>query len=185
VDQAGKKEEICMSRKTVLYIAASLDGYIAAPGDDLSFLSPVQREGEDYGYGAFVETVDTVVMGRKTYDWVMGQVPEFPHADKTAYIITRRPRPPIGNTYFYNGSLKDLFHRLKSEPGKNIFIDGGAEIVNELLRDRLIDEIILSVIPVLLGAGTRLFQDGRPGQKLEFIEAKGYESGLLQIRYKL
>ncbi|MEI7504924.1 MAG: dihydrofolate reductase, partial [Paludibacter sp.] len=70
------------NRKVILYIAMSLDGYIAKPNDDLSFLSMVQQEGEDYGYTDFVNTVDTVIMGRKTYDWVMTQVPEFPHNDK-------------------------------------------------------------------------------------------------------
>ncbi|HUW05943.1 MAG TPA: hypothetical protein VMW01_06765, partial [Williamwhitmania sp.] len=64
-----------LDRKVVLYIAASLDGYIAKPNDDLSFLSIVQKEGEDYGYAAFISTVDTVILGRKTYEWVMRQLP--------------------------------------------------------------------------------------------------------------
>ena len=60
------------TRKVIAYIATSLDGYIAGPGDDLSFLDPVQVEGEDYGYAEFTASVDTVIMGRRTYDWVMG-----------------------------------------------------------------------------------------------------------------
>lgn len=114
-----------MDRKVILYIAASLDGYIAKPNDDLSFLSIVQQEGEDYGYADFVRSVDTVILGRKTYDWVMNQVPEFPHADKNSFIITRTSRPSIGKVNFYTGNLKALILRLKSEGGKNIFIDGG------------------------------------------------------------
>jgi dihydrofolate reductase len=173
------------SRKVILYIATSLDGYIAKPNDDLGFLSMVQKDGEDYGYTDFVNSVDTVILGRKTYDWVRKQVPVFPHADKHCYIITRTARPAIGMTEFYTGKLKELILRLRSKQGKNIFIDGGAEIINELLKENLIDEFIISVIPVLVGNGTRLFKDGRPEQKLKLITAKQFDTGLTQLHYKL
>lgn len=173
-----------MQRKVILYIATSLDGYIAKPNDDLSFLSIVEHEGEDYGYSEFVESVDTVILGRRTYDWVMAQVTDFPHADKRAYIITRTPRPAIGNTTFYSGDLRSLVTKLKSEHGKNIFIDGGAEIVNLLLKDDLIDELIISIIPILVGSGTKLFNDGRPEIKLQLISTKQFEKGLVQLHYK-
>lgn len=162
----------------------SLDGYIAKPNDDLSFLSIVEKEGEDYGYADFVSTVDTVILGRKTYDWVMKQVGEFPHADKNAYIITRTASPKIGKTVFYTGDLTDLMIKLKSENGKNIFCDGGAEIVNELLKNDLLDEIIISVIPILVGNGTRLFKDGRPEQKIKLVNVKTFDTGLTQLHYK-
>lgn len=74
--------------------------------------------------------------------------------------------------------------RLKSEKGKNIYCDGGAEIINELLKHDLIDEFIISVIPVLLGDGIKLFKDGRPEQRLEFITAKTFETGLIQLYYR-
>jgi [ribosomal protein S5]-alanine N-acetyltransferase len=169
-------------RKLILYIAMSLDGYIAKPNDDLSFLSIVEKDGEDYGYANFVATVDTVIVGRKTYDWVTSQV-DFPHADKDAYIITRTPRPGIGKTVFYTGDLTDLIKKLKDEPGKNIFCDGGAEIVNELLKSELIDELMISVIPILVGNGTRLFKDGRPEEQLELVSVKNYDTGLIQLHY--
>jgi len=172
------------NRKVILYIATSLDGYIAKPNDDLSFLSIVQQDGEDYGYADFVKSVDTVILGRKTYDWVMTQVPDFPHADKDSYVITRTPRSSINKTHFYTGDLKELVLKLKREQGKNIFIDGGAEIVNELLKLKLIDEFIISVIPILVGNGTRLFNDGRPEQKLTFIDIRKFDTGLTQFHYK-
>jgi len=87
-------------RKTILYIACSLDGFIAGPNDNLDFLNAVHTEGEDYGYGEFIKTIDTVIMGRRTYDWVMDKVTEFPHADKKTYIITRQDRPSRGNITF-------------------------------------------------------------------------------------
>lgn len=170
-------------RQLILYIAMSLDGYIAKPDDDLSFLSMVEKEGEDYGYADFISTVDTVIMGRKTYDWVTKQV-DFPHSDKDSYIITRTSRPPIGRTVFYTADLSELVRKLKSAQGKNIFCDGGAEIVNELLKKDLIDEMIISVIPILLGNGTRLFKDGRPEQKLKLVNVKAFDTGLTQLHYR-
>jgi dihydrofolate reductase len=74
--------------------------------------------------------------------------------------------------------------RLKSGSGKGIYCDGGAEIINELLKSDLVDEIIISIVPILVGNGTRLFQDGRPEQLLELIYAKTFESGLTQVHYK-
>lgn len=174
------------ARHVVLYIAMSLDGFIAKPNDDLSFLSVVAHETEDYGYSEFIDRVDTVVVGRRTYDWVMKQVPEFPHSDKDVYVVTHTPRESIGNTHFYTGDIEALILRLKSEPTtthKHIFIDGGAQLVNLLLDKGLIDEIILSVIPILVGCGTRLFNDTRPEQGLTLHSVKSYESGLVQVRY--
>ena len=173
-----------MNRKVIVYIATSLDGYIAKPNDDLRFLSIVEKEGEDYGYADFINSVDTVILGRKTYDWVMAQVSEFPHADKNTFVITRTSRTNIGNINFYNGNLKELVTKLKNEQGKNIFIDGGAEIVNELLKENQIDEFIISIIPVFVGNGTKLFKDGRPEQKLELVSTKQFEKGLVQLHYK-
>ena len=172
-----------MPRKLILYIASSLDGYIAGPGDDLSFLSLVQKEGEDYGYQDFISSVDTVLIGRKTYDWVTGQV-DFPHADKETYVITRTPSPGTGKITFFTGDLKELVLALKKAPGKNIFCDGGAEIINELLKHDLIDEFIIAVIPVLLGNGIKLFKDDRPKLKLELVSSKSFDTGLVQLHYR-
>lgn len=162
----------------------SLDGYIAKPDEDIGFLSMVEEEGQDYGYGDFVKTVDAVIVGRKTYEKVISMGFDFPHADKDAYIITRVQRPDIGSVKFYTGDLKALVHKLKSMEGKNIYCDGGAEIVNELLKDDLIDEFVISVIPILLGNGTKLFKDGRPEQILELVSVKPFDKGLTQVHYK-
>lgn len=171
-------------RKVILYIAMSLDGYIAKNNNDMSFLSIVQKDGEDYGYNVFIKEIDTVIMGRKTYDWVMTQVKEFPHADIDSYIITRAPAHAKGKISFYTGNLKELILELKQNTGKNIFIDGGAEIVNLLMQDNLIDEYIISIIPILLGDGVRLFNRSIMEQNLELISSKQYETGLIQLHYK-
>ena len=173
-------------RKTALFIAMSLDGYIAKPNDDLGFLKLVEKEGEDYGYAAFTGTIDTVIIGRRTYDYVLKEIgPSFyDNGKRDVYVITRTQRPPVGRTIFYNGNISELIKKLRSEKGKNIYCDGGAEVINELLRHDLIDEYIISVVPILLGSGTMLFKDGRPEQLLEFIKAKTFDTGLAQLHYK-
>ena len=172
-------------RKVISYIAASLDGYIAGKNDDLGFLSIVEQEGQDYGYKEFLQTVDTIIIGRRTYDKVisMGFPYPGPDSDLDVYIITHRERPAEGRITYYTGDLAALIHGLKSKPGKNIFCDGGAEIVNLLLGQKLIDEIVISVIPILLGDGIRLFKDGRPEQKLMLQSSASFEKGLVQLHY--
>jgi len=172
------------NRKVILYIASSLDGYIAKPNNDLDFLSIVEQEVQDYGYVDFINTVDTVILGRKTYDWVLSKVQEFPHADKETYVITRSSKPNNGNVRFYNGNIKELVLKLKQEDGQNIFLDGGSEIVNEFLLENLIDEFYISIVPILVGSGVRLFHDGRPEQQLKLIDSKHFDTGLVQLHYK-
>ncbi|AZA53895.1 dihydrofolate reductase family protein [Chryseobacterium sp. G0201] len=173
-------------RKISLFIATSLDGYIAKPNDDLSFLKLVEKEGEDYGYAKFTDTIDTLIIGRRTYDYVLKEIgsSHYNNGKRDVYVITRTERPQEGRIIFYTGNITELVKRLKAEKGKNIYCDGGAEVINELLKHDLIDELIISVIPVLLGNGTRLFKDGRPEQILEFIEAKTFDTGLAQLHYK-
>ena len=172
-------------RKVILFIAASLDGYIATQDEDLSFLSIVQKEGEDYGYEKFIRNVDTVIMGRKTYDWIMKEVNDYPHPDKDSYIITRTPRQDIGRIRFYTGNMRDLIRHLKlDDNGKNIFVDGGAEVIDVLLKENLIDEFIISIIPILLGDGIRLFKDNRPELQLSLMHSECYGTGLVQLHYQ-
>jgi len=173
-------------RKLSLFIATSLDGYIAKPNDDLSFLKIVEKEGEDYGYAEFTANIDTLIIGRKTYDWVLREVgnSHYDNGERDVYVITRTEKPSVGRTTFYTGSLTELVRQLKNKNGKNIYCDGGAEIVNELMKNKLIDELTISVIPILLGNGTRLFKDGRPEQKLKLVTTKTFDTGLTQLYYK-
>ncbi|MCC5925585.1 MAG: dihydrofolate reductase [Bacteroidetes bacterium] len=173
-------------RKLSLFIASSLDGYIAKPNDDLSFLKLVEKDGEDYGYAEFTANIDTIILGRKTYDYVLKAIgsEHYDNGHRDVYVITRTERPSVGKTTFYSGDVQALVQQLKSEDGKDIYCDGGAEIIHELLQHDLIDELIISVIPILLGNGTRLFKDNRPEQRLEFVSAKSFDTGLTQLHYK-
>ena len=161
----------------------SLDGYIATQDNGLEFLSIVEEKDQDYSYTDFVNTVDTVIVGRKSYDKVLSMGLEYPHTNKKLYIITRTPKPEVGSTKFYSGSLKELVLELKSKKGKSIYVDGGAEVANELLNDNLIDEFYISIVPSLLGNGISLFKNNRPGLKLKLISTKSYNKGLVQLHY--
>lgn len=173
-------------RKLSLFIAISLDGYIAKPNDDLSFLKIVEKEGEDYGYAKFIDTIDTLIIGRKTYEYVLREIgpSHYDNEQRDVYVITRTNRPNVGRTTFYTENLTELVQLLKSKNGKNIYCDGGAEIINELLKTDLIDEFIISIVPIFVGNGTRLFKDGRPEQLLELISAKTFDTGVTQLHYR-
>ncbi len=169
-------------RNVISYIAMSLDGYIAGPGDDISFLSMVEKEGEDYGYADFMKTVDTIFLGRRTYDKVKETGFGYP-GDKEVYIISHDTGFGDKALKYYSGPLKSLISDLRNRQGRNIYCDGGSEVLNQLLQDDLIDEFFISVIPVILGDGIRLFRDGHPALNLQLVSAREFDTGLVQLHY--
>lgn len=171
-------------RKVILYIAQSLDGFIARADDDISWLSVVERENEDYGYEAFIETADTVFMGRRTYEKVLSFDMDFHHKDRKCYVLSRSKSGQDANVTFYSGELSALISRLKAEPGKHIFVDGGAEVVKAFREEGLIDEYVISIIPIMLGGGIRLYKDIAVENKVELVSHKVFASGLVQLRYR-
>lgn len=171
-------------RKLFLFIAMSLDGYIAGPDGDISFLPPIDKEGEDYGYSGFIEKVDTVVLGRKTWDKILSMEVGIPYGERRVYVLTHNPQELKGNIQYYSGSLKDLITDLKKQQGKHIYCDGGADTIHQLLKDDLIDEMIISIIPVLLGKGIALFKGGLQELKLRLESVSAYENGLVKLHYQ-
>jgi dihydrofolate reductase len=173
------------SRKLILYISMSLDGYLATKDDDLSWLSVVEDGNEDYGYKEFNDTIDTYIVGRATYDVVRKLTDgEFPQAKQhKCYVITRQDIADVDGVTFYNGDIEQLIQKLKSTKGKHIYCDGGAQVVKLLMEKNLIDEYIISVIPVILGDGKRLFIGETPFEKLKSLGAKTFDSGLVQLHY--
>jgi len=170
-------------RKVVLYIAQSLDGFIATEDGDLGWLSVVEKPGEDYGYADFVRGVDTVIMGRKTYDKVLTFGIEFPHKGRKCYVWSNSRQGSDENVTYYGGNLKELMTKLKVEPGKDIFVDGGAVLVQELVKHDLIDRYIISTIPVMLGRGIKLFGEGSAALKLLLSRTVSFPTGLVQCWY--
>ena len=172
-------------RSVMMFIAMSLDGYIAGPGDDLGFLETVERDGEDYGYQSMLNEVDTVVLGRRTYDQVMRLNAGLAYGDRETYVVSRQASESSGNLHFHQGDPALLVHMLRLKPGGKILVDGGAEVLHDLFWHRQIDECIISIIPVLLGNGVKLFRDDRPRQALKLVQAKTYDSGLVQLHYSI
>ncbi|UZR96944.1 dihydrofolate reductase family protein [Chondrinema litorale] len=171
-----------MDRKLILYIAMSLDGYIAKKDSNIDFLSMVEVPNEDYGYHAFQYQVDTVIWGRKTFDKVLSFGIDIPHKDKNVYVISKSQTGTKEHVVYHN-NVVELIKKLKTKEGKDIYCDGGGEIVFELLKNSLIDRLIISVIPHLLGNGIPLFKDGRPEQNIKYKQSISYPSGLVQLWY--
>lgn len=171
-------------RKVQLYIAASIDGYIARPDGGIDWLSIVEKKGEDYGYGDFIASVDTTLMGHKTYEEVLGFGVPFPYMDTANYVFSRQKRQPDDNPVQHISEDPAAFAKgLKAQPGGNIWLIGGGQLNTVLLNAGLIDEMILSVIPIILGEGIPLF-GGQP--KETKWKVKGHEvfdTGLVQLHY--
>ncbi|MGB7473903.1 dihydrofolate reductase family protein [Trichococcus sp.] len=171
-------------RKVKVYIAISLDGYIAHSDGNIDWLEIVARAEEDYGYAAFIETIDTVIMGRKTYEKVLTFGGDFPHAGRDCYVLSRTERPSEGQIRFYSGFPDDLLDQIRSRPGKDIFIDGGSEAIDMFREKGLIDSYTVSIIPILLGEGIPLFKESNQELPLKLVEATTFDSGLVQLTYE-
>lgn len=173
-------------RKVVVYIAQSLDGYIASETDDLTWLSMVEVPGEDYGYSVFIGSVDTVIMGRRTYEKVKDFGEHFIHEGRKCYVVSKTIEGSDRNVEYYGGDLRELVLKLKGQPGKDIFVDGGGETIRSLRDEDLIDEYVVSIIPIMLGRGIRLFPEtGRAMRSVLLMEdCKTFPSGLVQLKYR-
>lgn len=147
-------------RNLVLFIATSLDGYIATKDESLDWLFKVEGEG-DNGYSEFYETVDTVLIGKKTYDWIIKhETGEFPYKNKECYVFTRSPVEDTENVSFINEDITSFTNHLKNQEGKNIWIVGGGELLQSFVKEKLVDEIILTIAPTIIGNGIPLFKEG-------------------------
>ncbi|WP_313235627.1 dihydrofolate reductase family protein [Sporosarcina ureae] len=145
-------------RKLVLFIAQSLDGYIATKDDSLDWLFEVEGEG-DNGYSEFSETIDTVLMGKRTYDWIMEQEQgQFPYTNKNSYVFTRSSVTDTKDVTFINEDIVDFISNLKKEEGKDIWIVGGGDILHTFLKEKLVDELIVTIAPTIIGEGIPLFK---------------------------
>ncbi len=167
-------------RKLKLYIATSLDGYIAGPNGELDWL---EAGGSlDYGYRDFYASIDTTLMGNATYPVTL-TVDTFPYPEKTNYVFTRSTPPPdTPHVRFISGDIAAFVRVLKEEPGKEIWLVGGGQINTIMLNAGLIDELILTVFPLALGRGIPLFAPGATRSGFRTVSCETYETGLIQWR---
>ncbi|WP_068781935.1 dihydrofolate reductase family protein [Paenibacillus sp. GM2] len=148
------------NNKVVLYLAISLDGYIARNDGSVDWLFDVEGDGGDNGYSKFYHTVGTVVMGRLTYDEVLKLADEFPYADKPCYILSRTEQPPAPHATFTNEALDTLIPRLKADSEGNVWLVGGGQLAAAFLEAGLLDELHITLTPKILGEGIPLFPQG-------------------------
>lgn len=173
-----------MARPQVsVYIAVSLDGFIARHDGRLDWLDRVKDAGgEDYDYQAFMETRDAVVMGRSTYDTVLG-FGEWPFRGKHVTVLTHRPLDPQHGETAYSGEVRPLLRRLGGLGLRNVYLDGGMTIRQGLVEG-VVDDLTLSWIPVLLGKGRSLFAVEIPESSWRLASARGFPTGLVQATYR-
>lgn len=169
-------------RKIVLYIAVSLDGYIATKEHKLDWLFSAEGDG-DNGYSKFYETVDTVLMGRVTYDWIMEhEKSNFPYSGKECYVFTTEERMNNDYVKFINPDINIFMKELVNINGKNIWLVGGGNLINSFINENLVDEIIITIFPILLGNGINLFNETEHQTKLLLKNINRYNQ-IVELQY--
>lgn len=161
------------NRKVILYIAISLDGYIARENGSLDWLFAIEGDG-DNGFSEFYQTIDTIIMGRATYDHLMTLVEEYPHSDKRTFIFSKKEKGQMENIKFVNEDAADFIKKLKQLHGTDIWLVGGADLLDEFIKKNLVDELIITISPLILGMGIPLFKKDNPELNLHLKKSKQY-----------
>jgi dihydrofolate reductase len=180
------------ARKIIVYIATSADGYIARPDGDVEWLNRLPDKF-DYGMRAFYRSIDTILWGRKTYDWLLAYEKKAGAArgsmfDKkvTNYIFSRKPpRTAVPGTNFVSGSLKAFARRLRAKPGKHIWMMGGGGLIASFLDEGEIDEFDIHVMPVFIGKGIPLVAPRHRDIPLRLRSSQKYPDGVVRLRYQV
>lgn len=172
-------------RKIKLYIAASIDGYIARPDGDLDWLTEYPNpEKTDYGYNEFYDSVETIIMGGRTYHSILAMDVKWSYEGKTVYVVTRTPGNDTEHIKFISDNIIETITSLKSAPGKDIWLVGGGELTAMLLNNGLVDEMIITIIPTVLGGGISLFQQSIQSE-WDVIQLLKFNNGVIQTTYKI
>jgi dihydrofolate reductase len=170
--------------RVIYYVAASLDGFIATRGGGIDWLTPFQGAGEDYGYAAFYRSVDALVMGRKTYEQSLS-FGKWPFSGKPCWIFSRQRvgATPPDVTVTAESPARVLADLAARGLGR-VWLVGGGELAGAFRAKRLIDEWIVTVIPIVLGGGIPLFAPSAPVEHLQLEDARAYPNGLVQLHYQ-
>jgi dihydrofolate reductase len=167
-------------RNVVLGLGISVDGYIARLDGAVDFLFMPK----DYSMGPFFATIDTMVMGRKTYDVSLKMGGSFNDSKTKSYVFSHSQPPGERNgVTFVNESPKSFVENLRKRPGKNIWLMGGGELARDFLKEDLVDELYIGIVPILLGEGLPLFPSGFPQREFSLLENKTYSKGLIALKY--
>jgi len=173
-------------RKVIVHIATSADGYIARPDGDLEWLTSRPAPKGFYGMNTFMKSIDTTLLGRKTYKVSLRMGATFDSKSRT--IVFSRHAPPAdlpSGVEFVNGAIDQFVSRLRAEPGKDIWLMGGGEIIASFLDEHAIDEFVISVVPVFIGDGIPLIARRHRHVPLELDSIERFEDGLVQLHYRV
>lgn len=172
-------------KRIKLYIAISLDGYIATPDGGVEWLDKYQSDTEDYGYAALYESVDTVLMGGNTYRSILGFDCEWPYAEKQSYIISRtESSSTLPNVTIIADAIPAFLRQLKADAEKDIWLAGGGELTSLLLAEGLLDEMQLCIFPLLLGTGIRLFPNNSLSSEWRLVRQQTFPTGAVMLVYQ-
>lgn len=174
-------------RRIKLYIASSIDGYIARPDGNLDWLLkyPITPES-NYGYDEFWDSVGSVIMGGRTYRDILNMDAVYPYKDKMSYIITQNKiNAPTENVHFISDSIIEIISGLKMKEEKDLWLVGGGEIISLFLNYDLVDEMIITIVPTILGNGIPLFPNCPKESDWDLLDCKSYASGMTQMHYRL
>jgi dihydrofolate reductase len=175
-----------MQKMLKLYIAISIDGYIADENGSVDWLHEIENPNNiDHGYYDFYDSIDTVVMGRKTYADILSFDVDWPYSDSKCYVFSKNNNLEIStpDTELINDLSIDSINMIRANTKKNIWIVGGGKLITEFLKYKQIDEIIISIIPVLLGSGTRLFNKFYEKQNLTLQNVESFDTGIVNLSY--
>lgn len=172
-------------KKIILYIAASLDQRIAESDGSLEWLTKFANlEKTDYGYKTLLGSVDTVIMGGRTYREFLNMDIIWPYSRQLAYVVSHHSWGEKENVKFITGNIIETISELRNQEGKDILLVGGGKLISMLLAADLVDEMIVTTIPVILGNGIPLFQDNPKESKWNLQQCTDYKNGILQVIYK-
>jgi dihydrofolate reductase len=171
-------------RKIIVHIAASADGYIARPDGDIEWLTSRPAPEGFYGMNAFMKSVDTMLMGRKTYDASLLLGAKFDTTDRTI-VFSRNAAPPDAprGVEFVNEAIGPFVTRLRQELGKDIWLMGGGDLIASFLDEHAIDEFVISVVPVFIGDGIPLIARRHRQTPLTLQSVERFDDGLVQLHY--
>jgi dihydrofolate reductase len=173
-------------RNIIVHIATSADGYIARPDDDLEWLTSRPAPEGFYGMNAFMRSIDTMLLGRKTYEVGLRMGGKFDSKSRT--VVFSRHAPPAdapSGVEFVNGAIGPFVSRLREQPGKDIWLMGGGELIASFLDEKAIDEFVISVVPVFIGDGIPLIARCHRHVPLELRSTERFEDGLVQLHYRV
>jgi dihydrofolate reductase len=173
-----------MTRPTcAAFVGTSLDGFIARSDGRLDWLERYQVPPEVTGYTAFFDSVDTLLVGRSTWETV-ADFPEWPYAGKRVVVLTRRPLPALHGESTLAGTPAEVLARLEALGARRVYVDGGA-VVSQFLAAGLLDELTVTVVPLVLGDGIRLLQGPLPSRGLTLVSCRAQPLGLVQLAYRV